>query len=191
MSKQNHLPKCYLQRFFLCYNEIVDRDEGVRAEERQGDMKIRIELENELTEDEIIIRCRSLTEEITRIQNAITAASATKQNLTLYKEDTEYYVALEDILFFETESNGINAHTRDNVYQVKFRLYKLEELLPGNFLRISKSAIINVGEVYSLRKSNLSTTSVAAFSNSHKQVFVSRLYTKLLKEKLTEMRMRS
>ena len=100
-------------------------------------------------------------------------------------------MALDEILFFETESNGINAHTRDNVYQVKYRLYELEEMLPGHFLRISKSAIINVGEVYSLSKSNLSTTSVAAFAGSHKQVFVSRHYVKLLKEKLVEMRMRS
>lgn len=154
-------------------------------------MKIRIELEEGLLEDEVVIRCRSLTDEITRIQNAVSAASAAKQNLVLYKEDTEYYVALDEILFFETESNGINAHTRDNVYQVKYRLYELEEMLPGHFLRISKSAIINVGEVYSLSKSNLSTTSVAAFAGSHKQVFVSRHYVKLLKEKLVEMRMRS
>lgn len=93
-------------------------------------------------------------------------------------------------MFFETESNGVNAHTRDDVYQVKYRLYELEEILPVHFLRISKSTIINVKEVYSLRKSNLSTTSVAAFSGSHKQVFVSRHYVRQLKEKLTEMRMR-
>ncbi len=159
--------------------------------ERQESMKIRIEREEGLAEDEVVIRCRSLTDEIIRVQNAVSAAVAAKQNLVLYKADTEYYVPLTDILFFETEQNGINAHTRDNVYQVKYRLYELEEILPANFLRISKSAIINAGEVYSLSKSNLSTTSVAAFYGSHKQVFVSRLYVKLLKEKLTEMRMRS
>lgn len=154
-------------------------------------MKIRIELEEGLDEDEILIRCHSLTDEITRIQNVISSVSSARQNLIFYKEDVEYYVPLEDILFFETESNGINAHTRDNVYQVKYRLYELEEILPRNFLRISKSAIINVREIYSLSKSSLSTTNVAAFSNSHKQVFVSRHYVKLLKEKLKEeMRMR-
>lgn len=158
--------------------------------ERQEFMKIRIELEEELAEDEIVIRCRSLTEEITRIQNAVSAVSAAKQNIVLYKSDTEYYVPLENILFFETESNGLNAHTRDNVYQAKYRLYELEEILPWHFLRISKSTIINLKEVYSLSRSNLSTTSVASFSESHKQVFVSRLYVKQLKEKLTEMRMR-
>lgn len=83
-------------------------------------MKIRIEREEGLAEDEVVIRCRSLTDEIIRVQNAVSAAVAAKQNLVLYKADTEYYVPLTDILFFETEQNGINAHTRDNVYQVKY-----------------------------------------------------------------------
>lgn len=154
-------------------------------------MKIRVELEETLPEDEVVIRCRSLTDEIRQIQNAVSSVAASRQNFILYKGDTEYYVALEEILFFETEGNGLNAHTRANVYQTRYRLYELEEMLPGHFLRISKSTIVNVREIYSLRKSNLSTTSVAAFNGSHKQVFVSRHYSKALKEKLLEMRMRS
>lgn len=160
------------------------------TQERQGSMKIRIELEEGLAEDEVVIRCQALSDEIRQIQNVIGEISTSRQSFALYKGDAEYYVALEDILFFETESNGVNAHTRDDVYQVKYRLYELEEILPVHFLRISKSTIINVKEVYSLRKSSLSTTSVAAFSGSHKQVFVSRHYVRQLKEKLTEMRMR-
>lgn len=153
-------------------------------------MKIRIELIDGAAEDEIVIRCHSLNDEIARIQNAVSAVTAEKQGLVLYKADTEYYIPLEDILFFQTESNGMNAHTRKDVYQAKFRLYELENMLPGYFLRISKSAIINVKKVHSLSKSSFSTTSEAAFLGTHKKVFVSRLYLKLLKEKLTEMRMR-
>ena len=48
---------------------------------------------------------------------------------------------------------------------------ELEEILPNQFLRVSKSTIANVAEIYSLQKSNLSTTSCAAFRNSHKQIF--------------------
>lgn len=153
-------------------------------------MKIRIELEEDLSEDEVIIRCRSLTDEIKQVQNAIAATTSSKQNFVLYKEDAEYYVALSDILFFETEGNQLNAHTRDNVYQTKYRLYELEEILPGYFLRVSKSTIANVKEIYSLSKSNLTQTIVASFADSHKKVFVSRRYSKLLKEKLMEVRMR-
>lgn len=153
-------------------------------------MKIRIELEENLSEDEVVIRCRTLTDEIGQIQNAIASVTSQKQNFILYKEDTEFYVAFEDILFFETESNGLNAHTREDVYQAKYRLYELEELLPSYFLRVSKSSIVNVREIFSIQKSNLSTTSVAAFENSHKQVYVSRHYAKALREKIMEVRKR-
>lgn len=153
-------------------------------------MRIRIELEEGLAEDEVVIRCQTLSDEIRQIQHAIAEISGSRQRFALYKGDAEYYVALEDILFFETESNGVMAHTREDAYQARYRLYELEQILPVYFLRISKSTIINVKNIYSLSRSNLSTTSVAAFSDSHKQVFVSRLYVKLLKEKLTEMRMR-
>lgn len=153
-------------------------------------MKIRIELEENLSEDEVVIRCQSLTDEIKQIQNAIASVASEKQNFILYKEDTEFYVALEDILFFETETNCLSAHTRDDVYQAKYRLYELEELLPTYFLRVSKSSIVNVREIFSIQKNNLSTTSVAAFENSHKQVYVSRHYVKTLKEKIMEVRKR-
>lgn len=95
-----------------------------------------------------------------------------------------------DILFFETEGTIVQVHTRDEIYETKQRLYELEEILPNQFLRVSKSTIANVSEIYSLQKSNLSTTSCAAFRNSHKQIFVSRHYSRVLKEKLVEMRMR-
>ncbi|MCH5264390.1 MAG: LytTR family transcriptional regulator [Lachnospiraceae bacterium] len=149
-------------------------------------MKIRIEQDESLAEEEIILRCRALTGEVRQIQNAIASAVGTTQNFILYKEDTEYYVALEDILFFETENGSLNAHTRDNVYQTKCRLYELEEMLPGHFLRVSKSTIVNVWQIYSLRKSSFSTISEAAFFHSHKKVFVSRHYVRALREKLTE-----
>ena len=145
-------------------------------------MKIKVEIDESLQEAEVVIRCSAITDEIQQLQNVISNENLSGQRFVLYKNDTEYYVALQDILFFETEGAIINVHTRD---QAKYRLYELEEILPGYFLRVSKSTIANTKEIYSLSKSNLSTTSVAEFSNSHKQVFVSRHYSKLLKESLS------
>ncbi len=152
-------------------------------------MKIRIELE-ESQEEEVIIRCHSLTEEVKRIQNAIADITASQFTLELHKKEAEFYVPVEEILFFETENSSLVAHTKEDIFETKYRLYELEELLPGFFTRVSKSTIVNVKEIYSLSKSNLSTTSTVAFNGSHKQVFVSRHYSKLLKEKLMEVRMK-
>lgn len=151
-------------------------------------MKVRIELDEGRTEEEVVIHCRSLTDEVRLIQKAVSSVIASQQNIILYKEDTEYYVAPGDILFFETEGNTLNAHTREQVFQTRYRLYELEEILSGNFIRVSKAALVNVQEIYSLSKNTLSATSVISFAGTHKQVFVSRHYTKQLKEKLMKAR---
>lgn len=151
-------------------------------------MKVRIELDGESTEEEVVIHCRALTDEVRLIQRAVTSITSSLPNIPLYKGDTDYYVASGDILFFETEGSVLNAHTRDNIYQTRYRLYELEKILSENFIRVSKSTIVNVQEIYSLSKNTLSTTSVISFASSHKQVFVSRHYNKQLKEKLMKWR---
>lgn len=70
----------------------------------------------------------------------------------------------------------------------KIQLYELEELLPGSFMRISKSAIVNTSHIYSISR-NLTASSVVAFADTHKQVYVSRYYYKPLINKLEEKRL--
>ena len=89
----------------------------------------------------------------------------------------------------ETDGNAIQVHTRDDIYQTRYKLYELEELLPGQFMRVSKSAIMNTSHVYSITK-NLSSSSVVQFRDTHKQVYVSRMYYKPLKCKLEEKRIK-
>ena len=151
-------------------------------------MKIRIEVDETTLENEVVIRCAGLTKEVQMIQQALSEIVAGNQRVIFYKGETEYYMSLDEILFFETENGTINVHTADDVYQTKYKLYELEERLPGYFMRVSKSAILNVDKIYSMTK-NLSTCLVQ-FTKSHKQVYVSRYYFKPLKEKLEEMRMR-
>lgn len=151
-------------------------------------MKIRIELIPDLEEEEVVIRCQELNDTVKHVQDAITELTKVKQALVLYRNDAEYYVSVENILFFETEENGMMAHTRNHTYQTKYRLYELEEMLPNYFVRVSKSSIANAKEIYSLKKNVMSTTSIAAFRETCKQVYVSRHYTKLLREKLFEIR---
>ena len=151
-------------------------------------MKIKIEIDENLSEDEVLIRCRGLTEQVTEIQKAVSEVVNTSQRFVFYRGNTEYYLALDEILFFETDGDGINAHTRDNIYQTKYKLYELEDLLPGCFMRISKSSIVNTNHIYSISR-NLTASSVVAFAGTHKQVYVSRYYYKPLVNKLEEKRM--
>lgn len=151
-------------------------------------MKIRIEFDDEAQEEEVIIRCRSLNEEVQRLQKAVAEIASGSQRLVFYKGETEYYLQPDKILFFETEAGSISVHTADDVYQSKYKLYELEELLPTSFMRISKSAILNVNKIYSMTK-NISNCLIQ-FQHTHKQVYVSRAYFKPLQAKLEEKRMR-
>lgn len=150
-------------------------------------MKIRVELDSSITEEEIVIRCNALSEEVQMVQKTLADLTLKNQRFVCYKGDTEYYLSLEEILFFETEDKVIFAHTADGMYQVKYRLYELEEFLPGHFMRISKSTILNTNKVYSIQR-NLTASSVVEFQYTHKQVYVSRYYYRPLKNKLEEKR---
>lgn len=150
-------------------------------------MKIRIELDNQIKENEVIIRCNELNEEILEIQKVISELIAEKRELIFYKENTEYYICINDILFFETEESSIYAHTLNEVYQVKYKLYELEEILPKNFVRVSKSTILNSNHIYSITR-NITSSSLVEFKSTHKKVYVSRSYYKVLKLKLSEKR---
>lgn len=148
-------------------------------------MKVRIELDDDLDQVEVIIRSNRLGPEIERIQQAL--GQLNKPALVFYKGTSEYFLKLEELLFFETDGSKIVCHTRDDIYDIKLKLYELEDCLPAYFCRVSKSTIANAKAVYSLDKS-FSGTSRLAFYKSHKEVHVSRHYYHLLKEKLQEVR---
>lgn len=150
-------------------------------------MKIHIELNPELQEEEVVIRCPALSGKITRMQRALSDIGGHCGKITLYQGDTEFYLDPDDILFFETGLKCIEAHTAKEIFQTGYKLYELEESLPGSFMRISKSAILNTNKVYAIKR-NLAASSVVEFKHTHKQVYVSRNYYRPLKVKLEEKR---
>lgn len=148
-------------------------------------MKIQIEIDASISEDVCTIHCQSVTPEILKIQDAINGILGNSGQFVCNKEDTEFYIPVKDILFFETAGDIIHVHTSSEVYTTGYRLYELEELLPSSFMRISKSTILNTGRVYSLTR-NLTASSVITFHGTPKKVYVSRHYYHSLRQKLDE-----
>lgn len=146
-------------------------------------MKIRIEIDENLTEEEVIIRTANLGAEEEEISSALKELSRARQKFVFCKDETDYYLPLESIAFFETEGSSVHAHTKDDMFTVRLRLYELEEALPGFFMRVSKSTILNLRFVYALTRS-ISGTCLVQLHGTHKQVYVSRYYYKPLKERL-------
>jgi len=150
-----------------------------------GDLvKIRIEIVGDLTEDEVIIRCGRVDDTIRRIHEFVSEQAQSGRKIAFYKENQEFYFPLDDVLFFETEGDYIYAHTANDAYRIKYRLYELEELLPKDFVRASKSAIVNIRQIFSITR-NITASSLITFVGSHKQVYVSRYYYNELRGRLS------
>lgn len=149
-----------------------------------GALKLITEV-SELSEDEIIIRCKSRSERIRYIESILENLLYEDARLNLMRDGTEYFIFVHDVLYFETEEDRICAHTKDGVYHTSYTLRELEKLLPDNFIRASKSCILNTSHVHAINR-NLTGSSEVLFRDSEKQVFVSRMYYKSLREKLME-----
>ena len=150
-------------------------------------MKIKLDIDEALDEDEIIIRCSKLNDQISLIHKKVENITKGAPNIIFYKDNKEYYLETKDIIFFETNDSSTYSHTKNETFLVKYRLYELENILSKNFIRISKGAIVNINHILSI-SSSFGSSYVLEFNKSHKQVYVSRRYLKLLKDRLEERR---
>ncbi len=140
-------------------------------------MKIKVEIDDALDEDEIVIHTKDYNDEIKEFIDSFKS----KPKIQFFKQDTEYYLDLNTILFFESDNGMVFAHTKKDMFSISQKLYELENILPKYFLRISKSTIVNIQKIYSL--SHSVSSHLITFQDSHKQVYVSRMYYKILKER--------
>lgn len=149
-----------------------------------GNLKIHVEVDPDLTEPEVTVHVPAKTPEVDELVAAIQAADMTQQRLTFSWRGENYQVSLADVLFFEARDHQVTVHTATAMYTTSQRLYELAERLPAQFIQVSKSAILNRTQVFSLTRSV--TGNLVKFQNSHKQLYVSRRYYQALKRALEE-----
>ncbi len=151
-------------------------------------MKIRVEIDPSYgNEEEVVIRCNTLSEEVMMLQKQLSGIVSNKLKLEVYKGDTVLYLSLDEILFLETTESFLAVHTTKEIYTAKERLYALEELLPTSFVRISKSAIANITNIRSVKR-NITGPSEIEFNGTVKRAYASRNYLKQLMNRLEEKR---
>lgn len=142
------------------------------------DIKI-IEKQNEALN--ITIRCKKVDDEVTRLKSHIELFG---QKLKAKKDGGDYFVAAADALYFESVDDHTFLYTRDDVMEIKQRLYELECILPSkDFIRISKSLIVNIGKIRSL-KPELNRTVSATMCNGE-CLCISRKYVPAVKKMLS------
>jgi len=146
-------------------------------------VKLRIEISDAEPEGEVIIRCGRVDDNVRKIQEYVLSLSAPR--LTFYKGTQQFFLPVEEVLFFETEGEQIFAHTVSDAFKVRHRLYELEEMLPRSFVRAAKGTIVNTHAIYAINR-NLSSVSRISFQGTHKHIYVSRHYYSALKDKMDE-----
>jgi len=133
-----------------------------------------IEIREEKKERKVIIECRKIDEQILRLRAHLELFNNKLQAKT---DSGSCLVNAMDALYFESVDDKVFLYTEVSVMEVRQRLYELEELLSGkDFLRISKSVIVNINKITALRP-ELNRTLLLTMCNGE-QLVVSRTYVK-------------
>lgn len=112
-------------------------------------MKVTVEERPGLEEPEVIIRCGRMDGQVSRLAELLRLSGA---RLTGEKDGQTCILDEDEVLYIDTVDRGTFLYTAGGVYETRLRLYELEEQLAGwDFVRVSKSAIVNFGQVRSLR----------------------------------------
>ena len=112
-------------------------------------MKVTVEERPGLEEPEVIVRCARMDQRVSRLVELLRLAGA---RLTGERDGQTCILEEDDVLYIDTVDRGTFLYTADGVYESRLRLYELEEqLAPRDFVRVSKSAIVNFDQVKSLR----------------------------------------
>ena len=124
--------------------------------------------------EQVIIECVEITPEIRDIHSYVELSGIV---------DGQYQkkFRLEDVYYFEALDEKVFAYTREQVYEVKMRLYEVEkEYENHHFIRCSKSIVLNLMLLDSISPA-LNGRFFAHMKNGEK-VIISRQYASHIKE---------
>lgn len=143
-------------------------------------MKISININENISDTEIVINSRSLTPEIERI---IATLRILDQQIMAVKNDEAYILDVARIVYIESVDRKTFVYTKEDCFESKLKLYEIEQqLCQAGFLRVSKSCLVQLKFIRSL-KSELDRKIRLTLENSE-QIIVSRQYADELKHRL-------
>ncbi len=143
-------------------------------------MKITINIAPERDDPEITVSCSRLTPEIEKI---IASLRMLENRLTVRADGAIHILDPFDALYMESVERRTFVYTKGGVYETDLRLYELEEKLSDRyFLRVSKSCIVNLKKIKTL-KTDLDRRIRITMDNGE-QIIASRTYADELRKKL-------
>ncbi|PES12954.1 LytTR family DNA-binding domain-containing protein [Bacillus cereus] len=147
-------------------------------------MKVNIKIIEKLKEESCTFYIHKVTPSIldmvSTIENSYDNYLIAK---SIHKNEQEK-ISCSTIFYLEYLERKIFIYTKENIFEIKIPLYKLEHELPDYFIRISKTVIINI---HFLNKFSVKPNgNLEALLANGEKVIVSRKYVSSLKNGLTK-----
>ena len=105
-------------------------------------MKVEVRISAEIKEPYIVIYTNELTTEVNQIAALID--NATESIITVSDNERIVILRPDEIYMVRVENEKLIVYCKAKKYSCGKRLYELENLLGGNFMRISRSVLVNL-----------------------------------------------
>lgn len=130
-------------------------------------------------EEKVIIECVEITPEIKDIHSYVQNKGVEISGMVEGQYQKKF--RLEDVFYFEALDEKVFAYTKEQIYEMKMRLYEVEKSFENrHFVRCSKSVVLNLMLLDSISPA-LNGRFFAHMKNDEK-LMISRQYAPRLKQ---------
>ncbi|MGE7947592.1 LytTR family DNA-binding domain-containing protein [Lysinibacillus sp. NPDC093688] len=144
-------------------------------------MKVEVSIDPAYKEPKVTIHTDKMTDEIENLMQCI--ASAEMNTLSVLSHRGVEFINCEDIVRIYTEQKKVFVQTMVGIYNVRYRLYELEEKLNTQlFLRISNAEMVNRNMIIHMDISKTGTIGVELKGGI--KTYASRRYVTKIKKQL-------
>lgn len=144
-------------------------------------MKIQLIIDENIQETEIQILENQYNEQIEQLMKRLQDMQTTVA-IDGYLQQEIHMLKIKDIYYIYTEGAKVFLQTIEHEFESKRKLYELEMILSHDFVRVSKSTLVNIDKISSIQMGRIGSTEIILDDES--SVNVSRKYFKELKNRL-------
>ena len=144
-------------------------------------MKLRLDIDQQYTEEQIILEAPSLSKNIQKVQDFVQSLDQ-KETIKGKFQDQVYLIQISKIQRIYIENRKVLAETDQQTYTLDIRLYQAVDILPASFIQISQSEIVNIDAISHLKLTSNGLIEIYLKNDSF--TYSSRRYLKTIKEKL-------
>ena len=109
-------------------------------------MKVNLFVSRDIEEPYADIHTNELTDNITKAISILESDDSSEM-LAVKKGSDIALLEFSDVYMFRVEDKQVKVYTESKEYQIKKALYQVEENLTSDFVRISKTTIVNLKKV--------------------------------------------